>query len=438
MNRRTTILNFVLVVINVGIMLSTVGNAQLGAPKSNVALQPTSPGFAQSGHANLSGTMRAGSFTGSGANLTNLNASQLTTGTLDDARLSANVAKKGSTNAFTADQWITGFLGIGQAFAGVNLDIRGNDPVIRLRNNADDVASRQQATWESVQFGMQTMTSSPVGVIPGNSSRSFFGFGADGRVGTLTNFFGAPAYRNLLDNGEGRGVVAHGLQVDGADLNPGNLDRGLRFGAGNSGEGVASTRGAGPNQWGLDFYTGNQRRMSITNGGNVGIGVSNPFRKLDVAGDAFFSGNATVAGTISADNLPGIAFEQADVPVGSGFVVAPGGLNTLSTVTVNVQAPGWVFLVGHCSAWAQAPPLGSQQYSISLFLEDWTSGSSEHLMRDVRLLAGGAVHGLSVMWVVPVTPGVKVYKTRLSNTSFDVDVRYYNRTLHAIYIPNAM
>ena len=45
---------------------------------------------------------------------------------------------------------------------------------------------------------------------------------------------------------------------------------GLSFGIG-SGEGIASKRTAGGNQYGLDFYTGFTRRMSLSNAGDLSI-----------------------------------------------------------------------------------------------------------------------------------------------------------------------
>jgi ketosteroid isomerase-like protein len=58
---------------------------------------------------------------GSGANLTNLNALSITTGTLDDARLSANVAFSNSTNTFTGNQTINGDLSQTGTLADLNL-----------------------------------------------------------------------------------------------------------------------------------------------------------------------------------------------------------------------------------------------------------------------------------------------------------------------------
>ena len=69
--------------------------------------------------------------------------------------------------------------------------------------------------------------------------------------------------------------------VDQADTSAGNSPD-LTFGA-SSGEGLGSARpGSAPNSAGLDFYTSFQKRMSITNGGNVGVGLINPQQNLSV------------------------------------------------------------------------------------------------------------------------------------------------------------
>ena len=63
-----------------------------------VRLQAVTPGTAQTGHANLSGTIRASQFVGGGAGLTNLAASQLT-GTIADARLGVGGDLQGPLSA---------------------------------------------------------------------------------------------------------------------------------------------------------------------------------------------------------------------------------------------------------------------------------------------------------------------------------------------------
>ena len=92
--------------------------------------------------------------------------------------------------------------------------------------------------------------------------------------------------------------------VDYAITNTGALSPGLIFGGAGSGESISSKRTSGTNQYGIDFYTAGASRMSIANGGNVGIGNNVPTEKLDVTGNLKFSGalmpnnNAGTAGYI--------------------------------------------------------------------------------------------------------------------------------------------
>ena len=92
--------------------------------------------------------------------------------------------------------------------------------------------------------------------------------------------------------------------VDAAITNTGTLSPGLILGGAGSGETISSKRTSGTNQYGIDFYTAGANRMSINNGGNIGIGNNVPTEKLDVTGNLKFSGalmpnnNAGTAGYI--------------------------------------------------------------------------------------------------------------------------------------------
>jgi len=92
---------------------------------------------------------------------------------------------------------------------------------------------------------------------------------------------------NLSSSGElSAGGVASGntgsgtIEVDAGKLNTGAYGPGLLFAGG--GEGIASNRNSGVNQYGLNFFTNYTARMAVTNSGNVGIGTQTPGALLDV------------------------------------------------------------------------------------------------------------------------------------------------------------
>jgi hypothetical protein len=71
-----------------------------------------------------------------------------------------------------------------------------------------------------------------------------------------------------------------------------------------TGEFVNSQRdGAEPNPAGLDLFTDNTPRLSITNGGNIGIGTQAPRATLDVAGDIRVSGDVLLANADCAEDF---------------------------------------------------------------------------------------------------------------------------------------
>lgn len=70
-----------------------------GSLPAFLKLQSVSPGTAQTGHANITGTSIAGQFQGGGAGLTGLDAANVTTGTLALARLPVPLHLLGSVNA---------------------------------------------------------------------------------------------------------------------------------------------------------------------------------------------------------------------------------------------------------------------------------------------------------------------------------------------------
>jgi hypothetical protein len=127
-----------------------------------------------------------------------------------------------------------------------------------------------------------------IGVQPGTlffRSASDFAFYDNGTYSAKQDDPGGGSLLMLLDS-RGDLTISGALVIDLANENPGKMNPGLTFGL-TSGEGISSQRTAGGNQYGLDFYTGFSQRMSITNGGNVGIGTNTPDAQLNLGGGAW-------------------------------------------------------------------------------------------------------------------------------------------------------
>src|SRR5262249_48104539 len=118
-----------------------------------------------------------------------------------------------------------------------------------------------------------------------------------------------------------------GMNIDQANVNNGALEPGFTLGD-SSGEGIASKRTVTGNQYGLDFYTGFVPRMSITNGGLVGIGTTAPLESLDVRGNIRLGVAANLFVPGSTENLAiirGTVNSDASKAGGLGYSVTKAG-----------------------------------------------------------------------------------------------------------------
>ncbi len=77
-------------------------------------------------------------------------------------------------------------------------------------------------------------------------------------------------------------ITSAGIVVDDKGTNNGSITNGIKFGTTFSGEGIGSRRVAGTNLYGLDFYSNSINRMTITNAGKIGIGTIEPVSKFEV------------------------------------------------------------------------------------------------------------------------------------------------------------
>lgn len=217
-----------------------------------------------------------------------------------------------------------GRVGLGTTTPGARLELFGPDVTLRLRNANDAGGAFAVNTFSSLQWGLYAPTNAAFGVIPAGEQRTFFAMASSGMVGSMRAAPGSVVFRNMLDDGNGSMVV------DAQGANSGTLVNGLRLGGASSGEGMASKRTAGGNQYGLDLYTASQPRLSITGSGNVGIGTTTPGERFWVE-----SANQTVAvvrGTSSGGTWLGLENGSAGgqrwsiISTGSGNGEGPGRL----------------------------------------------------------------------------------------------------------------
>lgn len=90
---RISILSFIAVVGGSAALLATTAQSQGGLVRNLVFLQGTTPGNSQSGHVHISGVMKAGAFAGNGALLTNLDAGNISVGSIPEIAIPASVVR---------------------------------------------------------------------------------------------------------------------------------------------------------------------------------------------------------------------------------------------------------------------------------------------------------------------------------------------------------
>ena len=312
--------------LSIGVRTNGGGAFTALTPRQQVTPTPYAI-FAESANAaGLTGAVPAGDLTGvSGSGLISLNASQLTSGTVPDARLAADVALTDANQTFTGTNTFSTGTGSGRltvlGFGGIDTSM-------------------------FTGLGLQYYASSGEGAILSsyNDGYGFLSFYT--KQGS-----GSPIAKQVIIDKYG------GVAIDQQNFNTGILNHtstngvGLTFGVG-SGEGIASQRTAGINQYGLDFYTGFARRMSILQNGNIGIGTTNPAANLDLysASQAWLrewsasTANGSVLelrnDTASALNLGAINFSSALATPGqiayqpaNGMIFRSGGSPQVTIAT---------------------------------------------------------------------------------------------------------
>jgi len=164
-------------------------------------------------------------------------------------------------------------------------------------------------------------------------SASDFAFYVNGQYSSTQDNPGTGGTASLVIDSDGDVTINGALVVDHANANNAALYPGLAFGL-NSGEGIASKRTAGGNQYGLDFYTDFAVRMSINNHGDVGIGTTAPDAQLTVSGGQFDLINTE--GDFKIGNATNRLKMGVNLGTGDGRLRAVGGRLMLGTGVADV------------------------------------------------------------------------------------------------------
>jgi phage pi2 protein 07 len=154
------------------------------------------------------------------------------------------------------------------------------------------------------------------------------------------------AQTTILPNGNETIVSGAGAIIDNKNQNNGTLDKGIRFGS-SSGEGIGSRRILGANHNGLDFYTSYTKRLSINNGGFVGIGTDNPQMKLQIndGGIALYYANDNKSWEFDYDHTNDYFFVD-EFGSGRRLVIKNGGNVGIGTTnpTAKLEVDGFTKL----------------------------------------------------------------------------------------------
>jgi len=285
----------------------------------------------------------AGNVTGNGAGLTNVNASQLSSGTVADARLSSNVALRSGGNAFTGNQVVTnGSVGIGTASPGKKLEVAGSVGPVAVSNSVEaSVLARLVNTASDgtftipnavgLGFGRDSTRQAIVGSTFGNDYLDFYTSGvltwpkmridANGNVGIATT---TPS--RLLE-------VGGSLGTEGLIRLQSKSTNGIAQRIWDVGVPKNDTNAAGKFFSFVidDTQLGSEPELLVQYAsGNVGIGTTNPLARLDVNGAVratSFDGNGGNLTGLSASQLTGGTV--ADARLSSNVALRTGG-NTFS------------------------------------------------------------------------------------------------------------
>lgn len=281
---------------------------------------------------NVSGVVTASAFAGTGPNLTSLNASNIASGTLSNDRLPSNINVAGVVTA-------SSFVGSGSDITSINASniASGTLNTARLPSNINVGGIVTATTFVGNLTGTATtatsLSGSPnivVGIVTASNSLN---------VGTAGTGFSALSTGNI---GVGTAIPTSELQIIknnntlvevisqtnqarisiGQSVGVGRSTAVIRFGSTNKTLDIlnndtgnvnlylhAGPSGIGTGRFDWIYGQTNAELMSLTYGGYLGIGITNPSNNLHVVGTSTVTGNAnfgsnvTIVGNLTAGSI---------------------------------------------------------------------------------------------------------------------------------------
>ncbi len=395
----------------------TVADARLSA---NVALENAANTFSNAGN----------SFTGSGAGLTALSATNLATGTVADARLSGNVALRNAGNTFT------GAIGY-----------NGTD-----QTPFDLLSSNTGGTW--MNFRNSSAGAHNFNLITTGSGNS------EGAGKLLFRDATSSAIRMTLDSdGDvGIGTVTPGARLDvqvaaGQSLQfrqDSGLVPGINVNTIGGNAGIMRLRNA-LEIWPSDDAT-RAGQMSIRNAaGAQAILFDGATGYMGTAGEIAASGNISAIGQmyagagIIAPNLAAAKFARTvrdPRNAGDDLTVGSGTFANLDSISVNVPASGKLLFTVTVNVNMTNATLGGAPLPVYLKLEDTTSGGAVQLVEASAYAVNtnfSVAHGtvMTISWAENVAAGTRAYRSVITNSSGS-SAAVNTTTLLVQFVPNSL
>jgi hypothetical protein len=302
------------------------------------------------GHLNMSGNLVAGGTvtgtvlngttsvnTGAGAgtaridstgNLTSIGTTQLNgvTYTWPAAGTAGYVLQSGNTGASSTLSWVDPVAAVASSIPWFQ-----DAGVLYPKNSSTDVLIGGSAT-SSAKFAFKNVNSgTPTASISGTTANVATFIDGNGNISTtnrqnlvLGNSATYNTTGNILLNPNGTGNVGIGTTAPVSKLtvyDSTGANNTIRLGTSDTYYWTFKHDGTGQGQ--LYFINkngaGENTRMTILNGGNVGIGTTAPIAKLDVNGDVNVSGYATMSGSLAVGNTTALT--------------GPGNINASGRIT---------------------------------------------------------------------------------------------------------